>query len=103
MEINYLIFAPAWSLLAIAPLILISLRKFSHMADQTMVKWGLLAVEGMTMLFWLTGFVSLGVFLSGRICFGMVCIISVLPGNIGLQMQSLCRAREKGECISKGG
>jgi hypothetical protein len=25
------------------------------------------------MLFWFSGFVALGVFLSGRICFGMVC------------------------------
>ncbi|USP80551.1 hypothetical protein yc1106_07825 [Curvularia clavata] len=76
MEINYLIFAPAWSLLTLAPLILISLSKFSHLAEQRMVKWALLAIEGMTMLFWLSGFVSLGVFLSGRICFGMVCDVA---------------------------
>lgn len=41
------------------------------------MKWALLGIEGMTMLFWLSGFVSLGVFLNGRICFGMVCIVSI--------------------------
>lgn len=87
MEINYLIFAPAWSLLTLAPLILFSLSKFSHLAEQRMIKWALLAIEGMTMLFWLSGFVSLGVFLSGRICFGMVCITSLLSGYTALQVQ----------------
>lgn len=52
-----------------------------------MIKWALLAIEGMTMLFWLSGFVSLGVFLSGRICFGMVCITSLLSGYTALQVQ----------------
>lgn len=76
IEINYLIFAPAWSLLVLAPLILTSLSKFAHVAEKGAVKWALLGVEAMTMLFWLSGFVALGVFLSGRICFGMVRVIS---------------------------
>lgn len=76
IEINYLIFAPAWSLLTLAPLLLISLGKFTHLAEQTTMKWALLGIEGMTMLFWLSGFVSLGVFLNGRICFGMVCDVA---------------------------
>ncbi|KAJ5023138.1 hypothetical protein J3E72DRAFT_388592 [Bipolaris maydis] len=76
IEINYLIFAPAWSLLTLAPLMLISLGKFAHLAEQTAMKWTLLGIEGMTMLFWLSGFVSLGVFLNGRICFGMVCDVA---------------------------
>lgn len=76
IEINYLIFAPAWSLLVLAPLILTSLSKFAHVAEKGAVKWALLGVEAMTMLFWLSGFVALGVFLSGRICFGMVCDVA---------------------------
>lgn len=83
MEINYLIFAPAWSLLALAPLILTSLGKFSHSADTGAVRWALLGLEGLTMLFWLSGFVALGVFLSGRICFGMVRINHSGYGRFG--------------------
>ncbi|KAF1835264.1 hypothetical protein BDW02DRAFT_597520 [Decorospora gaudefroyi] len=74
-EINYLIFAPAWTILALAPLLLIPL-KYSHLQDRGLVKWALLGLEGMTMLFWFSGFVALGVFLSGRICFGMVCDVA---------------------------
>lgn len=38
------------------------------------MKWALLGLEGLTMLFWFSGFVALAVFLSGRICFGMVSL-----------------------------
>ena len=74
MEINYLIFAPAWSILALVPIIATSMPKYKHLLDQPMIKWAVLGLEGLTMLFWFSGFVALGVFLSGRICFGMVCI-----------------------------
>ncbi|KAF1944879.1 hypothetical protein EJ02DRAFT_397353 [Clathrospora elynae] len=74
-EINYLIFAPAWSLLALVPLLLVPL-KFSHLQDSTAGRWGMLGLEGLTMLFWFAGFVALAVFLSGRICFGMVCDVA---------------------------
>lgn len=67
---------------------LISLGKFAHLAEQTAMKWTLLGIEGMTMLFWLSGFVSLGVFLNGRICFGMVSVISIVNGDV-----SGCRSR----------
>ncbi|RMZ67064.1 MARVEL-like domain [Pyrenophora seminiperda CCB06] len=60
MEINYLIFAPAWSILALIPILMTSTAKYSHLLDQPTVN----------------GFVALGVFLSGRICFGMVCDVA---------------------------
>jgi hypothetical protein len=72
-EINYLIFAPAWSLLSLIPLLLVPL-KFSHLVDGSKgVRWALVGAEGLVVLFWFSGFVALAVFLSGRICFGMVC------------------------------
>jgi hypothetical protein len=37
---------------------------------------GLLALEGLTMLYWFGGFVALAVFLSDRICFGTVCDVA---------------------------
>ncbi|CAA9963624.1 hypothetical protein P3342_010055 [Pyrenophora teres f. teres] len=76
MEINYLIFAPAWSILALIPIIATSTNKYKHLAEQPSVKWAVLGLEGLTMLFWFSGFVALGVFLSGRICFGMVCDVA---------------------------
>ncbi|KAH6868810.1 hypothetical protein BKA58DRAFT_317599 [Alternaria rosae] len=76
MEINYLIFAPSWTILSLIPLLLTSLPKFSHLSEKGSVKWALLGLEGLTMLFWFSGFVALAVFLSGRICFGMVCDVA---------------------------
>jgi hypothetical protein len=74
-EINYLIFAPSWSLLSLVPLLLLQLvPKFESLRDKASVKWALLGLEGLTMLFWFSGFVALAVFLSGRICFGMVSL-----------------------------
>lgn len=70
-EINFLVFAPAWSLFALVPLLLIPL-KFNHVLNTPAGRYGIVALEGLTMLFWLGGFVALAVFLSGRICFGMV-------------------------------
>ncbi|CAN9388898.1 unnamed protein product [Alternaria alternata] len=76
-EINYLIFAPSWSLLSLVPLLLLQLvPKFESLRDKASVKWALLGLEGLTMLFWFSGFVALAVFLSGRICFGMVCDVA---------------------------
>ena len=42
------------------------------------MKWALLGLEGLTMLFWFSGFVALAVFLSGRICFGMVSLFILI-------------------------
>lgn len=74
-EVNFLIFTPAWSLLALIPLLLIPLR-FSHLLNTPAGRYGLFALESLTMLYWFTGFVALSVFLSDRICFGMVCDIA---------------------------
>jgi hypothetical protein len=78
-EINYLIFAPSWSLLSLVPLLLLQLvPKFESLRDKASVKWALLGLEGLTMLFWFSGFVALAVFLSGRICFGMVSLLILI-------------------------
>jgi len=36
-------------------------------------KFGILAAEALTMLFWFAGFVALAAFLGNRVCFGNVC------------------------------
>ncbi|KAH7412174.1 hypothetical protein DE146DRAFT_642472 [Phaeosphaeria sp. MPI-PUGE-AT-0046c] len=75
MEINFLIFAPSWSVLALAALVVVPM-KFSHMLSSKGAKMGLLALEGLTMLYWFAGFIALAVFLSDRICFGAVCDVA---------------------------
>jgi hypothetical protein len=75
MEVNFLIFAPSWSILALAALIVVPL-KFSDKLSSKGAKLGLLALEGLTMMYWFSGFVALAVFLSGRICFGTVCDVA---------------------------
>jgi hypothetical protein len=74
-EVNFLIFAPSWTVLALGALIVVPL-KFSHMLSSKGARIGLLAVEGLTMLYWFAGFVALAVFLSDRICFGTVCDVA---------------------------
>ncbi|KAF2033507.1 hypothetical protein EK21DRAFT_58428 [Setomelanomma holmii] len=74
-EVNFLIFAPSWTVLALVPLIAMPWR-FSHLLSSSLAKWGLLTLEGLTMLFWFGGFVALAVFLSDRICFGTVCDVA---------------------------
>lgn len=73
-EVNFLIFAPSWTILALVPLVVLPLR-FSHLTTSTAAKYGILALEMLTMLFWFGGFIALAVFLSDRICFGTVCLI----------------------------
>ncbi|KAH3955623.1 hypothetical protein HBI56_022150 [Parastagonospora nodorum] len=75
MEVNFLIFAPSWTVLALGALIVVPL-KFSHMLSSKAAKVGLLVLEGLTMLYWFGGFVALAVFLSDRICFGTVCDVA---------------------------
>ncbi|KAH9883071.1 hypothetical protein J1614_000439 [Plenodomus biglobosus] len=74
-EISFLIFAPAWSLAALIPLLLLPLS-FSRLVSKPVVRYGLLALEALTMLYWLAGFVALAVFLNDRVCFGMVCDVA---------------------------
>ncbi|OAL55368.1 hypothetical protein IQ07DRAFT_639052 [Pyrenochaeta sp. DS3sAY3a] len=74
-EVNFLIFAPSWTILALVPLVVLPLR-FSHLTTSTAAKYGILALEMLTMLFWFGGFIALAVFLSDRICFGTVCDVA---------------------------
>ena len=67
-QINFLVFASVWTLLALIYLILAPMR-FPAAAH----KFGILAAESLTMLFWFAGFIALACFLSGRVCFGHVC------------------------------
>jgi hypothetical protein len=57
------------------PILLIPV-KFSHLLSSAGIRWGLVAVDALSMLFWFAGFVALSVFLSGRICFGQVCDVA---------------------------
>jgi hypothetical protein len=50
--------------------------KFSHLQTATVPKYGLLVLEGLTVVYWFAGFVSLAVFLADRICFGQVCDVA---------------------------
>lgn len=67
-EVNILIITAAWTLLALAYLVIAPAR-FPVVAH----KFSILAAEALTMLFWLAGFIALAVFLSDRVCFGTVC------------------------------
>ncbi|OCK77961.1 hypothetical protein K432DRAFT_303022 [Lepidopterella palustris CBS 459.81] len=67
-EVNFLIFSSVWTLLALAYLIIAPAR-FPNAAH----KYGILAAEAITMIFWFAGFIALAVFLSDRVCFGRVC------------------------------
>ncbi|KAF2097112.1 hypothetical protein NA57DRAFT_77367 [Rhizodiscina lignyota] len=72
-EINFLLFCSVWTILSLAYLIVVPWR-FSNSAVGH--KYGILAAEALTMLFWFAGFVALAVFLSNRVCFGTVCNIA---------------------------
>jgi hypothetical protein len=51
----------------------------------------MVGAEGLVVVFWFAGFVALAVFLSGRICFGMVCLTFLfllclsLPDVVGVE------------------
>ena len=74
-QVSFLIFAPVWSLVTLVPIFLIPL-KFGHMMSSAGIRWGLVALDALTMLFWFAGFVALAGFLNGRICFGQVCDVA---------------------------
>jgi len=67
-EVNFLVFTSVWTLLALAYLIIAPAR-FATAAH----KYGILAAEAVTMIFWFAGFIALAAFLSDRVCFGSVC------------------------------
>ncbi|OCL02138.1 hypothetical protein AOQ84DRAFT_434514 [Glonium stellatum] len=70
-EVNFLIFSAVWTILALVYLIVAPAR-FPNAAH----KYGILAAEALTMVFWFAGFIALAVFLSDRICFGTVCNVA---------------------------
>ncbi|KAF2789597.1 hypothetical protein K505DRAFT_365478 [Melanomma pulvis-pyrius CBS 109.77] len=74
-EVNWMIFAPVWTILALVALIVVP-WKMPHIANAQLPKIGLLVLEGLTMVHWLAGFLALAVFLSDRICFGTVCQVA---------------------------
>ncbi|KAJ4369738.1 hypothetical protein N0V83_005501 [Neocucurbitaria cava] len=74
-EVNFMIFAPAWSILALTALLVIPM-KFSHLLASPAARYGMLGLEALTMLFWFGGFIAMAVFLSDRICFGTVCDVA---------------------------
>lgn len=74
-EVNFMIFSPVWSLVALAVLIVVP-WKLPRAADAQVPKLLLLVLEGVTMLYWFGGFIALAVFLSDRICFGTVCSVA---------------------------
>ena len=74
-EINFLVFSPVWTLLALAALIVVPM-KMPHVASSKLPKFALVGLEALTMLYWFAGFIALAVFLSDRICFGAVCSVA---------------------------
>jgi hypothetical protein len=72
---SFLVFTPVWSLVALIALVVMQL-KFAHLTASPLARYGLLALEGLTMLYWFAGFVALAVFLADRICFGQVCDVA---------------------------
>jgi len=70
-EINFLLFSPSWTILAI-PAVVLGPKFMPRIANKFVV----LAIEALTMLYWLAGFIAMAVFLSDRICFGTVCSVA---------------------------
>jgi len=62
-QINFLIFASVWTLLAVAYLVIAPVR-FQTAAH----KFGILAAESITMIFWFAGFIALAVLLTDAGC-----------------------------------
>jgi hypothetical protein len=75
VEVNFLIFSPIWSIVALFALIIVP-WKMPHIAQATGPRIGLLVLELLTTLYWFGGFVAMAVFLNDRICFGTVCSVA---------------------------
>jgi len=63
-EANFLLFCSVWTILALAYLVVAPAR-FETAAH----KFGILAAEFITMIFWFAGFIALAVFLTGTRCY----------------------------------
>jgi len=69
-QINFLLFCGVWTAILAVPYLTLSPRFFPTAAH----KFGILAAEVVTMLFWFAGFIALAVFLSNLLfCRGNVC------------------------------
>jgi hypothetical protein len=75
VEINFMIFSPIWSLLALSAIIAVP-KFFPSAVQNTGPKIGLLVLELITSLYWFGGFIALAMWLDDRICFGTVCSIA---------------------------
>ncbi|KAJ4378661.1 hypothetical protein N0V86_005531 [Didymella sp. IMI 355093] len=53
-QISFLLFAAIWSLATLLPIFLVPL-KFSHLLSSAGVRWGLVALDALSMLFWFAG------------------------------------------------
>ncbi|GAB7365622.1 hypothetical protein MBLNU230_g6690t2 [Neophaeotheca triangularis] len=70
-QINFIFFSSVWTLLALLSIALAAARFPSAGASHSSAI--ILALESLTTLFWLAGFIALAVFLSDRKCFGRIC------------------------------
>ena len=61
-EVSFLLFCSIWTLIAIAFLLVVSVKFASTIASHA---YALLAVEAVTMLFWFAGFIALAVYIGG--------------------------------------
>jgi len=69
-EIAFLLFCSVFTLITLTYLIVVPMRFSETKANHTGVITG---VEGLTMVFWFAGFITLAVWLGNRVCFGNVC------------------------------
>jgi len=67
-EVGFLVFTSVWTLLALLYLGLAPMF-FAAAAH----KFGILAAEALTMLFWFAGFIAMAVWLTDRLCYGSIC------------------------------
>ncbi|KAF2711018.1 hypothetical protein K504DRAFT_489966 [Pleomassaria siparia CBS 279.74] len=74
-EVNWLVFAPVWTLVALIALVALP-WKMPQYTNSKVSSMALFALEALTMVHWLAGFIALAVFLSDRICFGTVCQVA---------------------------
>jgi uncharacterized membrane protein (DUF485 family) len=69
-QVNFLLFCGIWTFVLAVPYLVLAPRYFAQAAH----KYGILAAEAVTMLFWFAGFIALAVFISNLLfCRGNVC------------------------------
>lgn len=69
-QVNFLLFCGVWTAVVVVPYLTLAPRFFPAAAH----KFGILAAEVLTMIFWFSGFIALAVFISNLLfCRGNVC------------------------------